>query len=1124
MNPGISCPNIGNSSSICTRDGRDGCLAFTTIGNSDTCASIAARGQIGVQALLSYNLDLDCASLSQLVNMPICLSAMPILCSPSEKGTYQVQNNQTCSTVAAMTNITVQSIIELNPLADCTTVGTGATELCILEDPTITSLGRVNYQLLSILVHAFQNQSSTLMPAYQSYMTTPTLFNVENVMGILMPLFLPLGGQDVLLGLEASNGIMSSLETAYAGRTRSDYCTLTKNANTQSDAGVAHTCFCGSDQPFLTCIARLWNVYKASSHSSPSSSKTRRHSQGTNKARSLYRRGEPEGGEEEEDEDEDEEECKIEPNFDDLASGSMCFDASCCFPFEAFPALCWGFAAHGCQDVDDTVYRTLSASVTKDPALVEELMEEHDSIEIQVCITGTEFLEELGIKLCADIFEFDYYRWRGDMEFIGELGFFLIKLRLAGMLHHKDYTKFHQCDGACTEEKPYCYVPVGTSWFEGIQLIIDLLFFRVTIDVVAGNTPSCPSQQNPPGGIAPSPPPSGTSLGAYYGNWNIWTIGKGTFSPIPDNEVAKLDSLSYAFATVSYYYDPSQKSSAGYYIDFTDWYGDIAKQLSVPAHRAVDLGSVCTDQHGAKKIALAPYLGANGGDSCPILNCTNTQGPLAGGRTTPCQTLIDISQLPVIDGKISFSGQMIYVLDALRGKNPNMEAVISIGGWYDSNYLSWATNSYFVGGFVHSIQAFVSYFGWDGVDIDWEFPGWMHGGAPPPSMDYSSFWNTPKLTDENLDWISKNTPDDTVPIHVDMMAQYAVFLEDLGKALPSKIISIAAPAGLDKYQDSVHNSLLPNTICQTFGMPNLVINLMTYDMHGAFDGPNGVTAHQAPIEQSTWYHGSGSDYSVASAVVAWTSGGCKDIRLGIPFYGRAYLGVSPGTTCGLGQPFKGGPVDLNNEVILPSYADIISGGYSVYHDGANHGAAYALSPSGEFVSFEDEYSLSQKLNYSLNAGLGGTFYWLAGNDRNGELTQFMWTALQNHTSPILDGSQCPGSSGSSGSSDSSGSGGQPAPNSVMQSSSPANSMSPPSSVILSQSSSTTLQTAMSSATRSSVSQSTPISFPSSSSAPTATALVAQWGTCGGQGYSGPTVCAPPYNCKYQSQCKSSLQP
>jgi GH18 family chitinase/LysM repeat protein len=1168
MNPTLSCSNVQAASSVCTRDGRDGCLAFTTIGSSDTCASLAARGRIGLQALQSYNPDLDCSSLNNLVNMPVCISAMPIMCSSSAKGTYQVLSNQTCSQIAALNNITVQDIIELNPVADCTAIGAGTSQLCILQDVTQSSAGRVNYQLLSLLVHAFQSQNSTLMPAYQAYMTAPTPTSVNNVMQILFPLFLPDTGQQELANLESSNPIMSSLETSYAGRTRSDYCTATQNATANTDAGNANTCFCGNSQPFLTCVSRLWSVYNSIPASSKATAKIKRDHINEPRKKPLFSRDVCDAGPVLEGSTE------IHSGQSPKSSAEVCYEQGCCFPVPEFPLICWGFSISDCSSGDDTLYKSVIASDNPPMELVDQLMDEHLGIAIEICIDGVEVLEELGIDLCQKLFEMDVYSYRGDMEFIGEIGIFFIGLRFAGLKHYADYEDFHQCDGECTEDRPYCYADIGQSWFEGVSLVLNFIFWEVDIYLGGDDVPSCPSAENPPGrGITPSAASSaGKNLGAYYGNWNIWTIGGGTFSPIPDNEVMKLDSMSYAFATVSYYFDPSQRSTEGYYIDFTDWYGDIAKRLGTTC-RAVDQNSICTDQNGAKKIAVAPYFGANGGGACPVLNCTNTQGPVAGGRSTPCQTLIDVSQLPVVNGKMSFCGQMIYVLDTLRVKNPQMKASISIGGWYDSNYFTWAAVAAPTRDrFVDSISHFVAYFGWDGVDIDWEFPEWVHGGALPPAM----YAMNPTLDSSDLDWIAQHSPDDVRHIGVSMMSQYETFLVQLTTALgSSKSISIAAPAGNDKYQSENNGASLPSTLCGSGNLRKLIINLMTYDMHGAFDNPDGMTAHQAPLEQSTWYSGPGAQYTVKTAVTAWYAGGCSDIRLGIPYYGRAYLGVPAGTTCGLGQPFTGGPVDSNQNTILPSYAEIMSGGYSIYHDDANFGAAFGLSPSGEFVSFEDEFSLSQKLNYSIRTGLSGAFYWLAGNDMNGELTSFIWTCLQNSSSPSLSGAQCPGSPYNPAASQSQASSQAPAPAPIVspatsqsqastqppgsvsvvppatmqsqtstQPSKSASTVSPASSIAatsanpslssgtssltLSSSSSNggfvisaSVKTSSASVTTSS-SVSTTTSTQSSSSAPTATDLVAQWGTCGGQGYTGPTICAPPCSCKYISQCKHFL--
>ncbi len=44
----------------------------------------------------------------------------------------------------------------------------------------------------------------------------------------------------------------------------------------------------------------------------------------------------------------------------------------------------------------------------------------------------------------------------------------------------------------------------------------------------------------------------------------------------------------------------------------------------------------------------------------------------------------------------------------------------------------------------------------------------------------------------------------------------------------------------------------------------------------------------------------------------------------------------------------------------------------------------------------------------------------------------------------------------------------------------------------------------------------------SSAAPTGS-LVPQWGQCGGNGYTGPTTCQPPYKCVYGGEWWSSCQ-
>lgn len=1093
--------------------------------------------------------------LAPLESMPVCISAMPIICSSSPKATYQVNSNDTCSSIASSRNSTVQNIIELNPLADCSTVGVGTNQLCLLRDQSAAGGSEyINYQLLSVLVHAFRASDPGLMQTYQTFMTAPTQSNSDGVMHALLPLFLTANGQQILFNLEQSNPLISELETLYAGKTRSDYCTLTAGAPAGSDGGAVKACFCGTSSPFLTCVSMMWNLYKDGTASSSTTRKSRTRRDLSSK---LTRRQDEDEGE---GEDEDEV-CKDDlPKFEDVFSNldlnveinqdgvkvtggnEICYETlSCCIPLPEVDFLCAGISMKSCASADLGSYleardndQLTTPAWQEQAALIADST--HDEIEIQICLTDSDALEKIGLpKLCETFVDIDIYSIKGDLDWTISIGPIIITLELDGTVHHAGKVDIGQC-AECSDERPYCFTEVGQSWFDGISLVINLFFFKIRIPLGGGDAPTCPSNYQPPGADSAVRRKAGKHLGAYYGNWNIWTVDGGTFNPIPDSEATKLDSVTYAFTTVSYYTNPANSMDTGYYIDFTDWYGDIAKDIG-PYCRPVDMSTVCTDATGAKKIATAPYIGAFGGSTCPVLHCNNTQGPNGGnGRSPACTTLIDVSQLPVKNGQPNLCGQMLYVLDTLRPKNGGMQALVSIGGWYDSNYFAWATEpNIFLDGFVTSITAFVSYFGWDGVDIDWEYPEWFHGGQLPPPMLYgeqsSEDANFQFLRGDDYAWVQSHKPDDIKHVNGGVINQFSYLIGYLRKGLgPNKKISIAAPSGADKY--------LSQTPGFDFGLnfasvlcnqdPDLIINLMTYDMHGAFDNPNGMTAHQAPLDTMSWYKGTGAGYSVKDAVKNWLHK-CNDVRVGIPFYGRAYTGVSPGSTCGLGQPFSGGPVDQQGNVVLPSYSDIINGGYSIYHDADNHEAAYGISPSGEFVSFEDTVSLSQKLNYTINMGLQGAFYWLAGDDPDGALSNFMWNALQNSSSPPRVGVHCSGSPGSV-SSAASGSLSMTYSSPTVQSTS-STILSQTSSVLASSSSlASSVASSMGPSSLSPVQTklqptssqtlSTSSSSLSSSTTPSPSAsLVDHWGTCGGQGYTGPTSCAPPYVCKVISQCK-----
>jgi hypothetical protein len=181
------------------------------------------------------------------------------------------------------------------------------------------------------------------------------------------------------------------------------------------------------------------------------------------------------------------------------SSAEACYEEGCCFPVPEFPLICWGFSISDCSSGDDNLYKSVIASDNPPIELVDQLMDEYLGIAIEICITGVEVLEELGIDLCQKSFEMDVYSYRGDMEFIGKIGIFFVGLRFAGLKHYADYEDSHQCDGECTEDRPYCYANIGQSWFEGVSLFLNFIFWEVDIYLGGDDVPSCPSAGNPSG-------------------------------------------------------------------------------------------------------------------------------------------------------------------------------------------------------------------------------------------------------------------------------------------------------------------------------------------------------------------------------------------------------------------------------------------------------------------------------------------------------------------------------------------------------------------------------------------------------------------------------------------------
>lgn len=275
----------------------------------------------------------------------------------------------------------------------------------------------------------------------------------------------------------------------------------------------------------------------------------------------------------------------------------------------------------------------------------------------------------------------------------------------------------------------------------------------------------------------------------------------------------------------------------------------------------------------------------------------------------------------------------------LKQKHPHLKTLISIGGWTLSDtFSSLANNSAARSNFVRNAIDFCKRYGFDGIDIDWEYPGFAeHSGRP---QDKENF---PRLLEE---------------------------LYQAAKAeKPSLLVTIAAPAG------PWH--------CQNMEISKIHqfvdwINLMTYDFHGPWsDADNTVTNHQSALFPSSV---GSPELCVYSALQHYLERGIpsKKLVLGMPLYGRVFANSN-----GLYSPYNGAGNGTTAEKGVRFFSDIkqnlLHPYFSFWDEEAQ--ASYLYNPDNkEFITYDSEQALRIKGQLIKQLGLGGAMVWELGLD------------------------------------------------------------------------------------------------------------------------------------------------
>lgn len=282
-------------------------------------------------------------------------------------------------------------------------------------------------------------------------------------------------------------------------------------------------------------------------------------------------------------------------------------------------------------------------------------------------------------------------------------------------------------------------------------------------------------------------------------------------------------------------------------------------------------------------------------------------------------------------------------LDDLKKQHPHLKTLISIGGWTLSDTFSPVTaNPATRHTLVQSCLAFCDQYNFDGIDIDWEYPGFAeHNGHPEDKHHFT------------------------------------LFLSELYQAAkahhPPLLVTIAAPAGPWHCQHIELSAI--HTVVDW-------INLMCYDFHGAWGGSeDAITNHQSALFSTCQGNPA---LNVDSAIAYYLSQGvpAEKIVLGMPLYGRSYANCTS-TPDGLFNAYSGAGKGTTAEAGLRFFSDIkknLLSTYTRFWDSQSQVPYLYNSINKEFITYDDEESLMLKCQYIKQYDLGGAMVWELGLD------------------------------------------------------------------------------------------------------------------------------------------------
>ncbi|XP_077555344.1 chitinase-3-like protein 1 isoform X2 [Haemaphysalis longicornis] len=295
-----------------------------------------------------------------------------------------------------------------------------------------------------------------------------------------------------------------------------------------------------------------------------------------------------------------------------------------------------------------------------------------------------------------------------------------------------------------------------------------------------------------------------------------------------------------------------------------------------------------------------------------------------------------------LDLKDNYGVGMYEKVNRLKETHPHLKTLLAVGGWNEGSakYSQMASTPAGRQRFAQSAAAFLDKHGFDGLDLDWEYPA-ARGGVPQDKQNY-----------------------------VLLLQELRSVLEPRGRLLTAAVAAVGA------------------TPDAAYDVPAITRHLdyasvMAYDFYEPW---NNSTGHCSPLGSRENGSEEEKSLNVESAMKKWLGNGADPAKLvlGLPMYGLTFT-LANASNSGFLAPTTGpGPAGpVTGEAGYLGYNEICtqlqtSEKWKITRE--PHVVAPVAVSGNVWISYDDAISLTAKVQLAHSLGLAGVMAWSIETD------------------------------------------------------------------------------------------------------------------------------------------------